>query len=92
MIAGIAHVNLLVPSGTLDHARDFYGKTLGLHLALEVGVELGGHAAERGRPVGIEAVDRAALVEAPGARKAADQKLGVALLGERTYYLHPWQR
>jgi catechol 2,3-dioxygenase-like lactoylglutathione lyase family enzyme len=30
MITGIHHVNLVVPPGTLDHARDFYGNTLGL--------------------------------------------------------------
>ena len=29
MITGIAHVNLLVPPGTLDKAEQFYGKTLG---------------------------------------------------------------
>jgi catechol 2,3-dioxygenase-like lactoylglutathione lyase family enzyme len=29
MITGIAHVNLLVPEGTLDHAESFYGNTLG---------------------------------------------------------------
>lgn len=28
-ITGIAHVNLLVPKGTLDQARAFYGTTLG---------------------------------------------------------------
>ncbi|KIM99341.1 hypothetical protein OIDMADRAFT_20018 [Oidiodendron maius Zn] len=32
MITGIAHVNLVVPPGTLDHAKDFYGVTLGFHL------------------------------------------------------------
>jgi catechol 2,3-dioxygenase-like lactoylglutathione lyase family enzyme len=31
MIAGIAHVNLLVPPGTLDDANIFYGETLGLN-------------------------------------------------------------
>lgn len=31
MITGIAHVNLVVPPGTLDHAKDFYGGTLGFH-------------------------------------------------------------
>jgi catechol 2,3-dioxygenase-like lactoylglutathione lyase family enzyme len=31
MITGIAHVNLVVPPGTLDHAKDFYGRTLGFH-------------------------------------------------------------
>jgi len=30
MITGIAHVNLLVPSGTLELAESFYGGTLGL--------------------------------------------------------------
>lgn len=30
MISGLAHVNLLVPPGTLDQANEFYGKTLGL--------------------------------------------------------------
>jgi hypothetical protein len=30
MISGLAHVNLLVPLGTLDHAQAFYGETLGL--------------------------------------------------------------
>lgn len=30
MISGIAHVNLLVPPGTLDQAHSFYGETLGL--------------------------------------------------------------
>ncbi|EGP92545.1 unnamed protein product [Zymoseptoria tritici ST99CH_1A5] len=30
MIAGIAHVNLTVPKGTLDQAETFYGTTLGL--------------------------------------------------------------
>jgi hypothetical protein len=30
MITGIAHINLLVPEGTLDRAEAFYGKTLGL--------------------------------------------------------------
>lgn len=30
LITGIAHVNLLVPSGTLDLANAFYGDTLGL--------------------------------------------------------------
>ncbi|KXL47050.1 hypothetical protein M433DRAFT_149312 [Acidomyces richmondensis BFW] len=29
MISGIAHVNLLVPPGTLAHAEEFYGGTLG---------------------------------------------------------------
>lgn len=31
MITGIAHVNLLVPPGTLDQATAFYGNTLGFH-------------------------------------------------------------
>ena len=31
MITGIAHVNLLVPPGTLDQAAAFYGDTLGFH-------------------------------------------------------------
>lgn len=30
MITGIAHINLLVPPGTLEHARTFYSETLGL--------------------------------------------------------------
>lgn len=30
MITGLAHVNLLVPPGTLDRAQRFYGDTLGL--------------------------------------------------------------
>lgn len=30
MITGIAHINLLVPTGTLDLAESFYGDTLGL--------------------------------------------------------------
>ncbi|KAF2769116.1 hypothetical protein EJ03DRAFT_107066 [Teratosphaeria nubilosa] len=30
MITGIAHINLLVPVGTLAQAEEFYGKTLGL--------------------------------------------------------------
>ncbi|EMD00148.1 hypothetical protein BAUCODRAFT_366265 [Baudoinia panamericana UAMH 10762] len=30
MISGLAHVNMLVPRGTLDLADDFYGCTLGL--------------------------------------------------------------
>ncbi|KAK5126476.1 hypothetical protein LTR85_010712 [Meristemomyces frigidus] len=30
MISGIAHVNMLVPPGTLEHAETFYGQTLGL--------------------------------------------------------------
>lgn len=30
MITGLAHVNLLVPPGTLDQAQAFYGDTLGL--------------------------------------------------------------
>ncbi|EME83344.1 uncharacterized protein MYCFIDRAFT_81778 [Pseudocercospora fijiensis CIRAD86] len=30
MISGIAHINLLVPPGTLDQAHEFYGETLGL--------------------------------------------------------------
>lgn len=30
MISGLAHVNMLVPPGTLEHAETFYGKTLGL--------------------------------------------------------------
>jgi catechol 2,3-dioxygenase-like lactoylglutathione lyase family enzyme len=29
-ISGIAHVNLIVPKGTLDLAHEFYGTTLGL--------------------------------------------------------------
>jgi catechol 2,3-dioxygenase-like lactoylglutathione lyase family enzyme len=31
MITGIAHVNLIVPPGTLHLAESFYGETLGLH-------------------------------------------------------------
>ena len=30
-ISGLAHVNLLVPAGTLDQAHAFYGGTLGLN-------------------------------------------------------------
>lgn len=30
MISGIAHVNLTVTPGTLEHAEEFYVKTLGL--------------------------------------------------------------
>jgi hypothetical protein len=30
MISGIAHINLLVPPGTLPHATTFYSETLGL--------------------------------------------------------------
>lgn len=30
MIVGLAHVNLIVPSGTLEKANEFYGNTLGL--------------------------------------------------------------
>jgi len=30
MISGIAHVNLTVTPGTLEHAEEFYAKTLGL--------------------------------------------------------------
>ncbi|CEL00482.1 Glyoxalase/Bleomycin resistance protein/Dihydroxybiphenyl dioxygenase [Aspergillus germanicus] len=30
MITGLAHINLLVPEGTLDRAEAFYGETLGL--------------------------------------------------------------
>lgn len=29
-IKGIAHINLIIPSGTLELANDFYGGTLGL--------------------------------------------------------------
>jgi 4-hydroxyphenylpyruvate dioxygenase-like putative hemolysin len=29
MITGIAHVNLLVPAGTLDQAEEFYSGVLG---------------------------------------------------------------
>ena len=29
LISGIAHVNLTIPSGTLDQAHAFYGDTLG---------------------------------------------------------------
>ncbi|ETN39247.1 uncharacterized protein HMPREF1541_05470 [Cyphellophora europaea CBS 101466] len=29
-IVGLAHVNLIVPEGSLELANDFYGKTLGL--------------------------------------------------------------
>jgi hypothetical protein len=31
MITGIAHINLIVPPGTLHLAESFYGETLGLH-------------------------------------------------------------
>lgn len=30
MISSLAHINLLVPPGTLNHATTFYGNTLGL--------------------------------------------------------------
>lgn len=30
MISGLAHVNLVVPMGTMDSANEFYGNTLGL--------------------------------------------------------------
>ncbi|KAJ9658100.1 hypothetical protein H2198_003938 [Neophaeococcomyces mojaviensis] len=30
MIAGIAHINLIIPEGTLEEANEFYGNTLGL--------------------------------------------------------------
>lgn len=30
-ITGIAHVNITVHPGTLDHADEFYANTLGLH-------------------------------------------------------------
>lgn len=30
LIGGIAHVNLIVPAGTLDAANEFYGNVLGL--------------------------------------------------------------
>ena len=30
LISGLAHVNLVVPAGTLDKAHAFYGDTLGL--------------------------------------------------------------
>ncbi|KAJ5498593.1 hypothetical protein LT330_004196 [Penicillium expansum] len=33
MISGIAHINLPVPQGTLEQAKEFYGTTLGLTLA-----------------------------------------------------------
>jgi hypothetical protein len=33
MITGIAHVNLIVPPGTLHLADAFYGETLGMHRA-----------------------------------------------------------
>jgi catechol 2,3-dioxygenase-like lactoylglutathione lyase family enzyme len=33
MITGIAHVNLIVPPGTLHLADAFYGDTLGMHRA-----------------------------------------------------------
>lgn len=33
MITGIAHVNLIVPLGTLHLADAFYGDTLGMHRA-----------------------------------------------------------
>ena len=32
MITGIAHINLVVPRGTLDLAKDFYSGTLGFHI------------------------------------------------------------
>lgn len=31
LISGIAHVNLIVPVGSLSAAHAFYGSTLGLH-------------------------------------------------------------
>ena len=30
LITSIAHINLIIPHGTLDQAKDFYGNTLGL--------------------------------------------------------------
>ncbi|KAK7908197.1 hypothetical protein PG985_015500 [Apiospora marii] len=30
LITGIAHINLTIPPGTLEHAKTFYGTTLGL--------------------------------------------------------------
>lgn len=33
MITGLAHINMLVPPGTLDQANAFYGETLGLTAA-----------------------------------------------------------
>lgn len=33
MITGLAHINLLVPPGTLDQAYTFYAETLGLTAA-----------------------------------------------------------
>ena len=33
MITGLAHINMLVPPGTLDQANTFYGETLGLTAA-----------------------------------------------------------
>ena len=30
MLTGLAHVNMLVPQGTLDHAEAFYSGTLGM--------------------------------------------------------------
>lgn len=30
LITGIAHINLTIPPGTLEHAKTFYGSTLGL--------------------------------------------------------------
>ena len=33
MITGLAHINLLVPPGTLDQAYTFYEETLGLTAA-----------------------------------------------------------
>lgn len=33
MITGIAHVNLTVTPGTLEHAEEFYANTLGLTTA-----------------------------------------------------------
>ena len=30
MIAGLAHVNLIIPDGSLEQATEFYGNTLGL--------------------------------------------------------------
>jgi catechol 2,3-dioxygenase-like lactoylglutathione lyase family enzyme len=33
MITGLAHINLLVPEGTLPEANEFYCETLGLKAA-----------------------------------------------------------
>lgn len=41
MITGIAHVNLTVTPGTLEHAQEFYGETLGLSSAAVPELQVG---------------------------------------------------